>query len=402
MTPTRYRFVIEALLFVTYALFGLSWIGVTPLIPELQRRFAISSAEVGLMNTAVSLAKVVAPLLTGYLAVRLGLKRTILLGSACIGSAIAAPLVRSYRLFLLSRFVFGLGGAVVVTLLGPAVLRWFPRRELAVVNALNNVAANTGIALALFATVPLASALGASGTLTLYAALNLLLLGAWALLGREGDAPTPTAALAPARYRDVWRRRETWLATLAFASTLALYLAFNTWLPRYYVEVFGLSPAAAARATGLFNLVGIPSAILGGVLTARLGRRRPFLIGAGLLVSAAAFGMFLHPSPLLITASAIALGVAFFIAGSPLFTTVMELPGVTPAHLSLIMGTLFSVSYVISSCSPVVVGLLRDRTGSFLPGLVLWSLLASGLALAGLLLPETGPAGRARREALAI
>ena len=35
---------------------------------------------------------------------------------------------------------------MVVTLLGPMVMRWFPRRELPVVNAFNSVAVNTGLA----------------------------------------------------------------------------------------------------------------------------------------------------------------------------------------------------------------------------------------------------------------
>ena len=48
--------------------FGLSWIAITPLIGDIQGEFAITSAEIGLLTTMVSVAKVVAPLLTGLLA----------------------------------------------------------------------------------------------------------------------------------------------------------------------------------------------------------------------------------------------------------------------------------------------------------------------------------------------
>jgi cyanate permease len=177
---------------------------------------------------------------------------------------------------------------------------------------------------------------------------------------------------------------------------LALYLALNTWLPRYYVEALGMTRAAAARYTGLFNLVGIPAAIAGGVLTRRVGLRRPFLIGAGLLVGMGALGMILGRQPAVLLGSAVALGTAFFIGGSPLLTTAMELPGMTPAHVGLMMGTLFSASYLVSSASPILVGWLRDRSGSFLPGLLVWAVASFALAVCGFLLPETGP-GRSSR-----
>jgi cyanate permease len=271
-------------------------------------------------------------------------------------------------------------------------MQWFGPEELPLVNGLNNVAVNTGIAVTLFATVPLAERLGWRQALLAYAGLNAASALAWAVLGRDRAAPVAGPPARSARYAEVWRMRETWLITIAFLAPLALYLALNTWLPQYYVEARGMQRAAASRYTGLFNLVGIPSALLGAVLTRRLGLRRPFLIGAGTLVGFGALGMIVGRSPAVLLASAVILGVAFFLAGSPLFTTAMELPGMTPERVALMMGTVFSASYLVSSFSPVWVGWLRDRTGSFVPGLVSWAVLSFALALAGLLLPETGPA----------
>jgi cyanate permease len=397
--PTPYRFVIEALLFLTYAVFGLSWIAITPLMGELQGHFGIGLAQLGLLTTMVSAAKVVAPLLTGLLAVRIGLKRTILLGSACISAAALAPFAPSFEVFLGSRFIFGIGGAIVVTLLGPMVMQWFPAGERPLVNAINNVAVNTGITVTLFATVPLATAVGWRQTLLAYGLLSVGLMLAWAVLGREAVAAAPAAgtpapAAASVSYADVWRLRETWLIALAFAGPLALYLAFNTWLPKHYVEAYGMTRAMAANYTGLFNLVGIPTAILAGFASQRLGLRRPFIIGAGGLMGLAAFGMILSPDPITLTIAAIALGVALFTYVGPLFTIPMELPGLTPQHVSLMMGTVFSVAYTFSSLSPVVVGWLHDAAGSFVPGLAIWAAFSWVLAVGGLLLPETGPRGR--------
>jgi cyanate permease len=396
--PTPYRFVIETLLFLTYAVFGLSWIAITPLVGELQQEFNITGAQLGLLNTMVSVAKVIAPLLTGLLAVRIGIKRTILLGSAFISCAALAPLAPNFELFLGSRFVFGIGGAIVVTLLGPMVMQWFPAAERPLVNAINNVAVNTGITVTLFATVPLAAQFGWRGTLLGYGLVSVALMAAWALLGREHVSATGpqtgTEALAAVGYGDVWRMRETWIIALSFAGPLALYLAFNTWLPKHYMEAFGMEKAVASGYTGLFKLVGIPTAIAAGFLTQKLGIRRPFIIGAGLMMGAAAFAMFLSPNPAVITVAAVALGIALFTYVGPLFTIPMELPGTTPQHVSLMMGTVFSVAYFFSSFSPVVVGWLHDSSGSFVLGFSIWAAFSWILAIGGWLLPETGPRGK--------
>ena len=142
--PSPHRFVIEAILFLAYAAFGLSWIAVTPLLAELQGELHVGAAAIAMLNTSVSIAKVVAPLATGWLAVRLGLRRTLLAGVCGIAVAsVLVALAQSFSWFVAGRFAFGLGGAMVVTLLAPTMVRWFPTAELPIVNALNNVAVNT-------------------------------------------------------------------------------------------------------------------------------------------------------------------------------------------------------------------------------------------------------------------
>lgn len=391
--PSPYRFLVEALLFLTYAAFGLSWIAITPIMGELQAAFNISGAQLGLLTTMVSVAKVIAPVLTGALAVRFGLKRTLLVGAVLICAALFSPFAPSYGWFLASRFVFGVGGAVVVTLMGPMVMQWFPQSELPIVNAFNNVAVNTGITLTLFATTPLAGALGWQHALLVYGGISAALAVAWAIFGRERVVEVKAGATEPTEvtYADVWSRRETWLIAISFAGPLALYLAFNTWLPKHFMEAYGMTKAVASSYTGLFNLVGIPSAIVFGILTRALGLRRPFIIGAGLLMGVAGFGMFLTPNPTIITISAVALGISLFAYTAPLFTIPMELPGLTSRHVSLMMGTVYSFAYMFSSLSPVVVGYMHDATHSYVLGLSIWAAFSWVLALGGLLLPETGP-----------
>lgn len=400
--PSRHRYVIEAILFLTYAFFGVSWMAMAPLGPDLMGFFGVSKTEFSFLNTVVTIAKVIAPIVTGAIAVRLGLRRTLLIGSLLICAVLLGPLVPSFSVFVASRFLFGLGGAVVVTAMAPMAMQWFPKSELPSVNAWNGVSANAGIAIAMYVTTPLSgTSLGWRGTLLVFGAINVLMLVAWALFGRENEAArAPGKAAAPVEkvgYLDVWKRKETWLATVAFTGAVALYLSLSYWLPTFYRESFHFERAAAAQYSGIVNLAGLPSAIVCGYLTQRLGVRRPFLIVGGLVVGTASFGMYLFPSPAIIMASAIVLGIGLFIPTAAITTLLMELPGVTPRHVTLMMGTMFSFCYIVSAFAPSFVAYMRERTGSFVPGFIGLTVLSWVIFISGLLLPETGPGAKARQ-----
>jgi cyanate permease len=394
MSARPYRWIVESLLFLLYMVFGISWLAWSPLLPDVENVFDVSHARAGLLISAVSVAKAFVPILAGVLAARLGNRRAIALGAVLAALAVAAPYAPSFEALLGVRFLFGIGGAIIVTLTGAAAMEWFPRGELPMVNGLNNVAVNCGITIAMFVAVPLAGSLGWQKALALIGASGGLVALAWLFLGREGAVAETRQVESSARLGEVLRMRETWLVALAFTGPLSLYLALNTWLPTHYMTAFRLSKGDAAHATGVFNLVGIPTALIGGWLCQRLGLRRPLIIIAGLLMPVAAAGMVALPSAGLRTAASILTGIAFFLYVAPLFTVPMELEGMTPRRVALMTGVVYSVAYLVSFVSPLLVGFINDRTGSFLPGLLLAAAGAGSLALAGFLLPETGPAGR--------
>jgi cyanate permease len=59
---------------------------------------------------------------------------------------------------------------------------------------------------------------------------------------------------------------------------------------------------------------------------------------------------------------------------------------------------MFSFCYVVSAFAPNFVALLRERTGSFVPGFVALTVFSWVIFGAGLFLPETGPKARAAKE----
>lgn len=387
------RYLIEALLFTTYLVFGISWLAFAPLMPELMNAFHFSKAQGGSLISFVSLAKAFVPLFAGALAARLGLKNALLTGAAFASLAVLIPFLPSYQGLVVGRFLFGMGGAVIVTLMGPIVMTWFPKEELPVVTGLNNVAVNTGITVATFATVPLAKALGWQTTLALFGALCAVMAVLWALLGGVGPIQREvSASVAETRpsIGEMLRRRETWWIAIAFAGPLCIYLALNAWLPAHLEQAFGLDRAAAGKLTSLFNAVGIPVAILSGWLCKKLGQRRPLIIVAGLLMPVSSWLLVTSADPNLRVAGAVGLGASLFLYVAPLFTIPMELPGMDASRLALMMGCVFSLAYCISFLSPILTGYLADQYGSYAIGLKLFSASSVALAISGFMLPETG------------
>lgn len=387
--PHPYRFLIEFLLFASYFVFGLSWIGYAPFLADFQARYALSHGQAGMLISAVSFAKIFVPFVAGALAARVGVKRALFWGMLCICASLLTPFAPNYLVLLGSRFLLGVGGAVVVTLFGVAVLQWFPPDERPLMNGINGVAVNAGITLALFATVPLSDRFGRTEVLSGYALVSLLLTLAWWLLGRDRGPAQATSSAAG--YGDVLRSRTTWYLALGFAGPLSLYLVFNTWLPTFYKQALGLAAGQSSQLIGLANLVGIPAAVVGGFLTQHTRRRRPWIWGSGIVVCLSGFGLFLNRDLTWLTVSAMVYGISLFLWVSPLLTLAMELPGMTPARLSLVMGVFFGGSYIVAFFAPILTGALRDWTGSFVPGFVLFTLSCWTLVAAGLLLPETAP-----------
>jgi sugar phosphate permease len=172
----------------------------------------------------------------------------------------------------------------------------------------------------------------------------------------------------------------------------------NTWLPTFYAQAFGFSKVESARLTGLFNTAGIPAAILGGILTKYTSKRKPLIWIPGIVMSLSAFLLFVLRDATLLPVAAVFFGVALFLWISPLSTLAMELPGMTPQRFGMVMGVFFSVSYLGAFFAPTLVGVLRDRQGSFIPGFVLFAIASWSLVICSLQLPETGKSNSAATQ----
>lgn len=381
------KWVIEGLLFFLYLVFGLCWLAYVPVFGDVQSAFQINQAEGGMLISAVNLANAIVPILAGWLGTRIGLYRAIGLGATLCGVALVTPMLTSFSAALLLRFLFGLGGGIVATLMTPMTMRWFPPSSWANVNGFNNVSVNIGITLAMFCTLPLSHTWPWQIVLAGYGGIAAVLAILWWLCASEGQDPEVSAPVAHVSLGEILKRRETWWFTIGFAGPLGSYLALNTWLAQHFIETRHFTSEEALNLVTYVNLIGLPAAPLGGWLTTRLGLRRPLVLACGVLLPVATVGLLWGLYPFL-WATLVGMVFQFYVA--PFFTMPMELPDATPQSVGVMFGAILSLAYLTTFGAPVLVGWLKDQSGSCGPGLTLLAVLSASLAVGGWLLPETG------------
>ncbi len=391
-----YKYPIAVILLILQFALGLNWVCVTPL-------FSIMMDELQIDRATVSLSFIVAPILqaaftvaAGVLATRVGIRPLFLLGALGMSAGLLMPFTTEYWQMLVLRAIFGLGTCFCGPLNYSIVAQWFRSHELPMMNGFGIVLSSAGITMALLLTVPLSDALGWRNVLGVYGGISAVGAVAWILLGRDGPYGRRSAsAEAPAfRPRDVLRHPSTYWVAIGFAGPICYYDVLVGWLPTYYNEVFGMPLADASAITGLLGLAGIPAALVAGSLSARIGLRRPFLIVPGILAGFAGMGTFLFDSPWVILPAVILYGALSWTYTPILFTIPLELPGLSPSLVGVVTGMMLTVAGVTAFISPIAVGYITDRTGSYLPGFFLFTTASFLLLLAALKLPETGPRER--------
>ena len=253
------------------------------------------------------------------------------------------------------------------------------------------------MALSLFIAVPLADLIGWLAVLGVFGAVPLFGALAWLALGRPVGEGSPLVALVtPRALWNVISNRTVLFLAAADIGNLTQYAALATWLPSFLGEFRGLSLTQAGFATGLLPFVGIFSVLLAGFASYRVGLTRNFLIVGGLLIALGGPGTFLFDNLAGIYISIIILGVGSELHTPTMLSLPMELSGMTPEKIAIIWGFLLATGGFAMFLSPLIVGLLRDLFGSFMPGFTIAAIAAWSLLISGMLMQKAIPvqAGR--------
>lgn len=386
---SKRSYVIEAILFFTYAFFAVNWIAGSTLTPDIAEYFGVDSgASASFVSNAVTIAKIIGNFSAAAILNKLYPKKSIALGSFFIfGGSLLAVLAKSYKMFLLGRFIMGFGGAVFVIYFSPVVIHYFSDEKRPTVNALNSVAYNFGAVLALLIVAPVIEKFGTwQKSMTFFLSISAVLFVLWLIFGDDFEInESQSGEEQKVSFSQALKDKITLLLPFSYSGVLILYLSLLQLFPQ--TENAAISSATLSALSGIGGIIGTILAI---GLSKKYGKRKPVIIISGAIMTLSAFLMVKTTNPTLAIIAAILVGIFMFLPMTSLMMIPQELPNMTPARLTTIMGIFWALSYIIETIVFYIFGILQDRTGSNELSVYIAVLLSLTFVIGGFLLPETG------------
>ena len=348
---------------------------ITPILPQLSDEFDLSKTGAGILAAAYPVGTFVGALPGGWMAARVGVKPTVLLGlSMLVGSSLAFAFGDSIVVLDIARFVQGLGGAAswagaLAWLIGAA-----PRERR---GELIGTALAAAVAGALFGPVlgALADAVGQEAVFGAVAVVGVAMI-TWAarMPAAQPDVVTPLrSAIAALGQRRV--AAGMWLTTLPglFFGTVAVLAPLR-------LDELGAGSAAIAAAF----LIGAAFEAVAAPVIGRLSDRRGRLIPCIMGVIGGGVSMLVLPWP----ESAWVLAVLIVLASPAigiLYTPAMAMLSEGAEEFGIAQGYAFALTNLAWGIGQGVgeagSGRLADGVGDRVPYLILAGVAAATLVV---------------------
>jgi NNP family nitrate/nitrite transporter-like MFS transporter len=271
--------------------------------------------------------------------------------------------------------MLGTAGASFAVAL-PLAGRWYPAERQGLVMGIA-AAGNSGTVIANLAAPRLARVVGWHGVLGLAMIPLALVLVAFLLLARE--SPERGARKGGAAYLAVLRQRDLWWYSLFYGVTFGGYVGLSGFLPLFFRDQYGAAPVTAGYLTALGAVVGSGVRPLGGWLADRLGGARLLgvVLAAVALGYAAAGALPALPGMVAVVVATMA---CLGLGNGAVFQLV---PQRFRAELGVATGVVGALGGVGGFLLPLLLGAIKQTTGSFAPGFAVMAGVAA-LALAAL------------------
>ena len=381
---------IEFVIFMTYALFAMSWVAGSMMTKDIMAYYNIEGmAAATWMTNAITIAKIIGNLSAAWLLVKMGPKKAFAFASVLIVAGVVGAFASNYPLYVFSRLVMGFGGAFAIVYFNPIVINYFSAEERPMINGINAAAFNTGNLLALLLTGSLLSTFQSwQNVIVLISLASLAVLVVWWFIsddfslagGTDNKNEQQTYTL-----KDGFKEPVNFWLPIAYSGLLFCYIAV--------FALFPLVPSFAAEAKYLSSIMigaGMVGTVAGIMITKRYPLRVPVIRYCGL-------AMTLFAALMISTASApVAYGAAFmagffmFMPMTALITLPQELPDMSPARITVIFGMFWSISYMIETGLMYLAGVIADVSGNIALSATFAVACSSTFFLASFFLPETG------------
>jgi MFS transporter, NNP family, nitrate/nitrite transporter len=350
---------------VCFAVFG----SVSAMMPIIRERLELDPFQV---SVAIALPVILGSLgriPLGMLTDRYGgrIVFSAIMASAVVPAALLGR-IESYSMLLLCGLFVGIALASFSVGVG-FVSGWFPPSQQGTALGIYG-AGNIGQSVAAFGSPALAAAVGYSWGFWGPAVLVLI----WLVLFLVWARNAPVGAASAKTLRDLiqpLRRRTSWVLGVFYFLTFGGFVAMSIYLPTFLTDIFDLTPTDAGFRTAGFVVVATVMRPVGGILSDRFNGR---IVLLWVFPVTAAFALFLA-CPLMSTFTIGALGMAAAIGlgNGAVFKLV---PQYFPQAVGSVTGLVGAAGGLGGFFPPLLVGAIRQATGSYSLGFISLSLAA--------------------------
>ena len=356
-----------------FAVFG----SLSAMMPILSRQMHLTSVQKSIAVAVPVLLGSLGRIPLGLLTDRLGGRSVFT--AVMLLSIIPAFLmggVHDYAHLIAYGFLIGIGLASFSVGVG-FVSGWYPANKQGFALGVYG-AGNIGQSLAAFGAPIIAAAIGFRWGFWTFGVLLAIWLLIFAIAAR--NAPRRGAAKTFAETIRPLEDRQSWILSLYYFLTFGGFVAMAIYLPIFLTEMFHQTPQQAGLRTAGFVVLATAMRPLGGVLADKIGGHSilkwvfPFTAVMAILMAC----------PLILTFRIGALGVATAIGlgNGAVFKMV---PEYFPKSVGSVTGLVGAAGGLGGFFPPLVLGFVKQQTGSFLAGFIMLSvfcLLCLGVLLA--------------------
>lgn len=371
---------------IAFAVCFMVWGLIAPLAPTFRDLYGLSSTQVGLLVAVPVLLGSVARLPLGLLTDRYGGRMvfTVLMVSL-IAPVFVAGLTNSFGGLLAVSFFLGLAGASFAVGV-PFVSRWFPPERQGFALGIYGMG-NIGTAFASFLAPRLADRLGWEWVFWIFVPVLAVAAGLFWLLARNAPgAPPPQSQSLMERFAIFRERPVAWVLAFFYFVTFGGFVAIGVYLPTLLVDEYDLSTTDAATRAAGFVLLATLARPVGGTLADRFGGS-PVLNATFLVVAIFAIVLAFEPGLLTITFAFLGIGLVLGLGNGAVFKLVPEF---FSKQAGIVTGLVGAAGGLGGFFPPLLMGAVRDITGSYAIGYMLLSEFALVCLIVNLLVLQRG------------
>jgi sugar phosphate permease len=368
--------------------------------PLIREELGLSIADMGYLLSAFLWAYAFSQLPTGAMVDRLGPRILLATGLSLWSLAqLLGGLVRNFGEFFGARILLGIGEAPQFPTGARVVRDWFNQRDRGLATGVFNCASSLGTAIAVPLLTYLMLSFGWRAMFVIMGVAGLIVAALWYLLYRnpdgvaltpqenahrtQGDPPGQRTKVTFREWKLLFRFRTTWGMIFGYFGCIYLTWIYTAWLPGYLEIERHMSVKYTGWAAAVPFACGVVGGVLGGYIADILVRRgvEPLksrrypaaiaLLGTAVCTVAAAY---VSSNALAIAFISISLFLVYVTS-----TCAWALSSVAvPTNCTASIGAVQNFGgYLGGALAPTVTGLIVQHTGSFVPALVVGSLIGT-------------------------